>query len=803
MANAYAALTGMEAPIEEHMFEDVEGDPNADDIARISPNGLMITTGTSDTTYSPDAPVVRGHMALFLTRLYKAATGSDAPAGDDIPFTDIGDRPAGEQAAIGSLFALGVTKGTSGTTYSPHSNVTREQMASFVARMYRAIDALPDPVEAPGAPTGVEAAISGDTGDALDVSWTAPEDSGTSDVSGYVVQWKSGGDDFSADNQSSSDGTSANFDDLTRGTAYTFRVAAVSDDGQSDWSDEASASPGTTPGAVSSFAVSVGVVSGTLLLTWAAPADDGGTPITGYVVQWATGREAASSAEISDGSAASYTITGLKTGVEYRVHIQAVNAAGAGAITAPADTEQRVVAPTTSVGSGSVRVALPGAADPDGSRAGGRFASVTWLTPTLSRGQSFITPNAFHIQRKCGTEEWPADHTGDRAASQDPANPAVAVQTLGADNNALLGGGVSDNPGTLTNGDECTYRVRANTFIDRAGGTAGTQDTNEPTLVGAWVQGSATPLGAPGVPANASVEAANNSLKVSWTPPMVVPVPATGPAVNDGGSPITGYKISWASPTPIGDTTVSATSTSYTITGLTNGLLYTVTIQAINARGASAPTESANGIPAAVPGAPTNVSVHQPPAPVQGQTDNRGDVLVVVWNAPAGNGTGNVTGYVVQRRASATAMPPAPPGMWEALQTPHTGTGTMVNDAIDVSARGTSYDYRVRAMNASGPGPWSTFASGTAAALPAAVVGANIDVIPAHGSLVVTWTPAVGNGNDVTHYNVRYAQNVTGNEAWRSQRVTASALPTTVIRGLANGQPYVIGITGSSRFRVE
>ena len=80
MANAYEALTGEEAPIADHAFTDVADDPNADDIARI--NGLGITTGTTDTTYSPDDPVIRAHMALFLTRLYEKVAGSDpAPAG--------------------------------------------------------------------------------------------------------------------------------------------------------------------------------------------------------------------------------------------------------------------------------------------------------------------------------------------------------------------------------------------------------------------------------------------------------------------------------------------------------------------------------------------------------------------------------------------------------------------------------------------------------------------------------------------------------------------------------------------------
>ena len=108
MANAYAALTGEEAPIAEHMFTDVEGDPNADDIARISPNGLMITTGVNEemTLYDPEGTVLRAHMALFLTRLYERVAGSEAPTGDT-EFTDIAERNDEQQVAIGQTLCSG------------------------------------------------------------------------------------------------------------------------------------------------------------------------------------------------------------------------------------------------------------------------------------------------------------------------------------------------------------------------------------------------------------------------------------------------------------------------------------------------------------------------------------------------------------------------------------------------------------------------------------------------------------------------------------------------------------------------
>ena len=792
MANAYEQLTGSAAEVVEHPFTDVADDPNAPHIARIY--GLGITTGTSETTYSPDAPVIRGHMALFLTRLYKAAAGSDAPAGGDTGFVDIATISAAQQAAIAQIKALGVTTGTSDTTYSPASNVTRAQMGSFVARLYRVLDAL-----VPGAPTGVAVAISGDAGTALTVSWDAPD----GNVSGYVVQWKSGDEEYSAeDRQQSTDGNSHTFTGLTKGTAYTFRVAAQNGAVTGAWSVEVSLAPGTKPGQVSNFNVGAGSISGTLIMTWTPPADDGGTPITGYRVIWAEkGRNPDITAEINDPTATSYTITGLKTGVDYRVHIEAVNAAGRGERTdAPTqgtgENATRTRQPTISVGSGSVRVNLPNSDQP-GFATGGGFHSVTWLRPTLARGQHLTATGSYDIQRKCGTEKWPAATETARIASQAEADPPTAVVSLLPANVALIGGDLSSGVGSLTNGVECSFRVRANTFVDRAGGTVGERDNaTEPILVGAWETGSATPLGAPGTPV-ANVEVANGSLNVTWAPPMTTDTP---PKVNDGGTAITGYKIVWLSGAPLGERTVSASTRSHTITGLTNGVSYSVMVLAVNARGESGPQAPAiGGTPAAVPGAPTNVRVTQPPAPTGNSPDHRGERLVITWNKPADNGTGAITGYVLQRRTSATTDPVAIAGGWTDVSPAHEGTGTTYNAAITTDERGTSYDYRVRARNGTADtnlGPWSTFASGTAADLPDAVDRDNVEVIGGHNSLILTWTAPASNGSDITHYMLRHARNQTGSELWSSSaRVPASLLPTYTITGLANGVPYTVEIT--------
>src|SRR5204862_1444629 len=49
-----------------------------------------------------------------------------------LPFTDVMGNPF--FCSIASAFFSGLTNGTSGTTYTPGANVTREQMAAFVSR---------------------------------------------------------------------------------------------------------------------------------------------------------------------------------------------------------------------------------------------------------------------------------------------------------------------------------------------------------------------------------------------------------------------------------------------------------------------------------------------------------------------------------------------------------------------------------------------------------------------------------------------------------------------------------------------
>ncbi len=88
-----------------------------------------ITSGTSATTFSPDASCTRGQTVTFLYR----AAGSSKPASNSNPFTDI---MAGAYYYDAVLWAVekGITSGTSATTFAPDSTVTRGQTVTFLYR---------------------------------------------------------------------------------------------------------------------------------------------------------------------------------------------------------------------------------------------------------------------------------------------------------------------------------------------------------------------------------------------------------------------------------------------------------------------------------------------------------------------------------------------------------------------------------------------------------------------------------------------------------------------------------------------
>ncbi len=122
-------------------FKDDDGSPHEPDIAIIFAAG--ITKGCGPDLYCPSGTVPRWQMALFLTRLHTASR-FDLPTGSSQGFTDLGGMSAEATMAINQLKQLGITKGTSATTYTPLLEVPRWQMALFITRLLAA-DGVPLP----------------------------------------------------------------------------------------------------------------------------------------------------------------------------------------------------------------------------------------------------------------------------------------------------------------------------------------------------------------------------------------------------------------------------------------------------------------------------------------------------------------------------------------------------------------------------------------------------------------------------------------------------------------------------------
>ena len=108
-------------------FEDVDtGDWFYDAVVYVYTNGLM--DGVSDTEFAPYSTLTR---AMVVTILYRY-DGSPAVNGAS-PFADVAE---GSWYADAVIWAEGnsIVNGTSETTFSPDSPITREQFASIMFR---------------------------------------------------------------------------------------------------------------------------------------------------------------------------------------------------------------------------------------------------------------------------------------------------------------------------------------------------------------------------------------------------------------------------------------------------------------------------------------------------------------------------------------------------------------------------------------------------------------------------------------------------------------------------------------------
>ena len=90
----------------------------------------VLSTGKN---FRPSDPVTRGEMAEMLVRaLGLKSSAAMAEQVCSLPFTDVTQR----KGYIAVAYAIGMTKGTSETTFAPDANATRAQAAAMLVRIY-------------------------------------------------------------------------------------------------------------------------------------------------------------------------------------------------------------------------------------------------------------------------------------------------------------------------------------------------------------------------------------------------------------------------------------------------------------------------------------------------------------------------------------------------------------------------------------------------------------------------------------------------------------------------------------------
>lgn len=166
--------------------------------------------------------------------------------------------------------------------------------------------------------------------DSAGVSWAAPTSTGGLPVVGYSVRYS---DDGGANWQTETFGTATGqtLGGLTNGTEYEVQVAAINTGGIGAYTASQTVTPRSVPGLPIDLVLTPRHNS--LDLSWTAPADDGGSALTGYRVRYSSD-SGANWTEQDFGTVTSQTITGLSNGTSYDVQVAAINGEGAGAFTA-------------------------------------------------------------------------------------------------------------------------------------------------------------------------------------------------------------------------------------------------------------------------------------------------------------------------------------------------------------------------------------------------------------------------------------------------------------------------------------
>ena len=257
------------------------------------------TGGSATVTWS--APSDNGGSAItdYIVEYHVASSGTWTTFTDGVSTTT-------------SATVTGLSAGSSYEFRVTAKNLIGNSLASFTSPVVETLPAAPSI-------TGVTAASGQVT-----VAWNAPTHLGSGTLSGdqYIVTAYDSQGNEAGTCEPTSGQTTCVVTGLANGSAYTFKVEAITTIGTSEQSSaSAAATPSGTPSAPADV---VAVNSGSnMTVTFTAPADNGGAAITSYIVV-----SSPSANCLTRVNTTTYTCTGLTAGANYTFTVKAVNVRG-------------------------------------------------------------------------------------------------------------------------------------------------------------------------------------------------------------------------------------------------------------------------------------------------------------------------------------------------------------------------------------------------------------------------------------------------------------------------------------------
>ena len=775
-------------------------------------NDATDTTSFDDVTVATLPPTV----PAAPTAVQAAARDGGAALNWTAPSSDGGSAITGYQVTpyVNGTAQTPILTGSTATTYTV-TGLTNGTSYTFTVAAINAVGtgpnsapsaaATPQAATAPGTPSSVQG-TSFDSG--VNVTWTAPASDGGSAITGYRITPYVNGVAQKATLTASS-ATSQYVGGLTNGTAYTFTVAATNAVGTGG---ESSPSAAVTPAAAATRYTNVVFSDGfesSSLSAWTGTGGTGTVTVTrGAEHSGSFGARITNTSgqfnlilksldtPLADSSVSFWArITpgaGIQTlamardqtsthvqwllmydGNRQGVYFYPYKGSGtsteifSGANTVPANTWVLIEVRYTATATGGAQLYINGQTQSAWDVSG----DYTQPSGNLGRVQLWndsLSTTDFDDVRVAAAPTAPDAPSNVQGTPHDKS-VALTWSAPGSDGGSPITGyqitpyvnGTAQTP-VLTNSTATSYTV--------TGLTNGTAYTFAVAAINANGTGANSPQSAAMTPAAPTVPAAPTNVQGT---PQDSAVAVTWTAPTDGGSPITGYRvtpfINGTAQTPIA---TNSTSTNYTVTGLTNGTNYTFAVAAINAVGTgSNSSQSAVVTPFAAtpPWAPTGV---------QGTPNDKS--VALTWTAPASDGGSAITGYQVTPYINGVPQTAVPTN---STSTSYTVTGL---------TNGTAYTFTVAAVNAVGTGTQSTASASITPAAPTAPgAPTGVSGSPGNASVTLSWTgPASDGGSPLTNYKVTPFVNGVAQTAI----LTGSTSTSYTVTGLTNGTAYTFTV---------